>query len=92
MNTAEITNTSFQAEQIDPMLMEFEARKQPATVVQHRVSKPQPAAQVRYALLAAIALMLGGLGFYVLSSLHEIDSEIQQIYATIVTEGSLGPD
>jgi hypothetical protein len=93
MNTMEIkiNKIALQVEDIEPMVFES-ALRQFATTRPQPMPKSRPQAAVRYALLAVIVLLLGGLGFYVQSSINEINSDMQKIFATIVTEGSLGPD
>ncbi len=85
MNTSEITNVAVEAGEFDQMAIEKTARKQPT-------SKSKREARMRYALLAVIVLSLGWMGFFVQNSINQINLEIQQIYSSIVTEGSLGPD
>jgi hypothetical protein len=93
MNTMEIkiNKIALQVEDIEPMVFE-RAVQQFAAARQQPMPKSRPQAKVRYALLAAIALLLGGLGYYVQSSINEINSDMEKIFASIVTEGSLGPD
>jgi cell division protein FtsL len=91
MNTVEINNIAVKAEDIEPMAFE-RATQQSATAPPQPVPKSKLEAGVRYAMLAVIALSLGWLGFYVQNSINQINSEIQQIYGNIVTQGSLGPD
>jgi hypothetical protein len=91
MNTLETNKITLQAEEIEPMASES-ARQQSAIAPPHPVPKSKREARLRYAMLAVIVLSLGWLGFYVQNSINQINSEIQQIYATIIPEGSPGPD
>jgi hypothetical protein len=87
----EINNIAVQAEAIKPMAFE-RATHRPVTTPPQPVLNSKCEAVMHYALLAVIVLSLGGLGWYVQSSINQLNFEIQQIYANLVTEGSLGPN
>ena len=84
MNTMEVQRTEHPAEDIEPMAIEL-ARRQLAP-------NSRRAALARYALLAIMALLLGGLGCYVRDSINVITSQFDQIQANFMTPFSVGPD
>jgi len=86
MTTAEISNVALRAEAIEPMAFQF-AAPQPSAVARPQAaeSKSKRDARLRFACLAAIALLAVGLGFIVLNSLHVIEAELDAIHATIVS-------
>jgi cell division protein FtsL len=90
MNAVEINKIAVQAEIIKPMARE-KATQQFAMIPPQSVINSKCEAVMHYTMLAVIVLSLGCLGLYVQSSINQIDSEIQQIYANLVTSGSLGP-
>jgi hypothetical protein len=87
----QINRSAFQAGVIEPMAIECAMQESaPAS------SQPAPESRrekgVRYALLAIIVLLLAWLGYSVQSSINEINSDMEKTHASMVTEGSLGPD
>jgi hypothetical protein len=86
----EINNIAVQAEAIRPMA--FQRGTQPsATIPSQPALDSKCEAVVHYTMLLVIVLSLGGLGFYVQNSINQINSQLQQIYASIVPGGTLGP-
>ena len=91
MNTVEINNIAVQATDSEPMAFK-KVTQQPATAPPLPVLNSTCEVVMHYAMLAVIVLSLGGLGLYVQSSINQINSQLQQIFANLVTVGSLGPD
>ena len=87
----EMNRIALQAEDIEPMTLENVIQESVPAPAQP-APKPRREAVVRYTLLVVIALMLGWLGYYVQSSLNELNSDLEKTHASLVTEGSLGPD
>jgi cell division protein FtsL len=92
MKTVEINNIAVQTEDIKPMAFERATPQRSATTPPQPVLNSKCEAVMHYAMLAVIVLSLGCLGLYVQNSINQINSEIQQIYANLVTDGKLGPD
>jgi hypothetical protein len=88
MNTMEINNIAVQAEAIKPMTFE-RATQRSATTPPQPVLNLKCEALVHYAILLVLVLSLGCLGFYVQNSINQINLELQQIHANLVTSGSL---
>jgi hypothetical protein len=73
--------------------MTFEsAMHQLATGRSQPVLKSRRDAAVHYAMLVAIALLLGSLGLYVQNSINEMNANLENIHANLATGSSLGPD
>lgn len=77
MNTMEITNVATQTEDVESMAVEFNA---PQTS-EPRSRRDGP---VRYALLIVIALLAGWLAYSILSSIHEINAQMEMIQTHIL--------
>ena len=74
----EITNIAFEAKEVEPTAID---PLQP-------VWESKVEAVVHYVLLAVIMLSLGCVCYYVRSSINQINDDMQQVYATIVTGAS----
>ena len=73
----EITNVATQTEDVESMAIEFNAPQKSAP----RSRRDAPA---RYALLIVIALLAVWLAYSILSSIHEINAQMEMIQAHIL--------
>jgi hypothetical protein len=87
----EITNVAFEAEEVDPTAVET-ARQQWTPGPQQPARKSKLVARVRSVLLAVVIVLSGWLGYYVKSSINQINEDMLQIHARMVTTGELGPN